>query len=70
MRPEPSNWDETLSEKNFHEIVNEDADMYDKIKPIPADDDNMVNSIMTIVRNHISEVWSRPESQSSQASAD
>ena len=60
MRPEPSNWDEALNENNFHEIVNDDADMYEQIEAIPADDDNMVNSTMTIVRNHISEVWSPP----------
>ena len=55
MRPEPSNWDEALKENNFHEIVNDDADMYEQI-----DDDNMANSIMTSVRHHISEVWSPP----------
>ena len=44
MRPEPSNWDEALKENNFHEIVNDDADMYEQI-----DDDNMANSIMTSV---------------------
>ena len=32
MRPEPSNWDEALNENNFHEIVNDDADMYDQIE--------------------------------------
>ena len=49
-----------MNENNFHEIANDDADMYEQIVAIPTDDDNMVNSIMTIVRNHISEVWSPP----------
>ena len=60
VRPEPSNWDEALNENSFHEIVKDDADMYEQIEAIPADDENMVNSIMTIVRNHISHVWSPP----------
>ena len=41
MRPEPSNSDEALNENNFHEIVNDDADMYEQIDAIPADDDNI-----------------------------
>ena len=40
--------------------MNDDADMYDQIKAIPADNDNMVNSVMMIVRNLTSEVSSPP----------
>ena len=49
-----------MNENNFHEIVNDDVDMYEQIEAIPSDDDNMVNSIMTIARNHVSEVSSPP----------
>ena len=50
VRPEPSKLDGALKENNFHEIVNDDADMYEQIEAMPSDDDdNMVNSIMTIV---------------------
>ena len=40
--------------------MNDDADMYEQIEAIPSDDHNMVISIMTMVRNHISEVCSPP----------
>ena len=34
--------------------------MYDDIEAVPIDDDNMVNQILTIVKNHVSEVWAPP----------
>ena len=49
-----------LDEDNFHEIVNDDEQMYDDIEAVPIDDDNMVNQILTILKNHVSEVWSPP----------
>ena len=46
-----------LDEDNFHEIANDNEQMYDEIEAVPINDDNMVNQILTIVKNHVSEVW-------------
>ena len=40
-----------LDEDNFHEIVNDDEQMYDDIEAVPIDDDNMVNQILSIVKS-------------------
>ena len=32
--------------------------MYDNIDAVPVDGDNMVNQILAIIKNHVSEVWS------------
>ena len=53
-------WNRQLDEDNFHDIVNEDDQMYDDIDAAPVDGDNMVNQILAIVKNHVSEVWSPP----------
>ena len=49
-----------LDEDNFHDIVNDEDQMYDDIEAISVDGDNMVNQILAIAKNHVSEVWSPP----------
>ena len=44
----------------FHDVVNQDQDMYDAIDSIPNDQDDMVNCIIATVQKHVSEVWSPP----------
>ena len=56
----PASYEDMLNEKNFHDIVNQDQDMYDAIDAIPNDQDDMVNSIVAAVQKHVSEVWSPP----------
>lgn len=53
-------WNQQLDEDNFHDIVNEDDQIYDDIDAVPVDGDNMVNHILAIIKNHVSEVWSPP----------
>ena len=60
MDRNPTTWDERLMENDFHEVVNADDDMYDAIEAIPMDQENMVNHIIGIIHNHVSEVWSPP----------
>ena len=57
---EHKTWDEILDENIFHDIVNDDTDMYAEIESLPGDTDNMVAKIIGIVQNHVSEVWSQP----------
>ena len=57
---ETMSWEQILDENNFHDIVNDDADMYAEIDSLPGDTDNMVAKIIGIVQNHVSEVWSQP----------
>ena len=45
-----------LDEDNFHDIVNDEDQMYDDTEAISIDGDNMVNQILAIVKNHVSEV--------------
>ena len=53
-------WEQALAENNFHDVVNEDSDMYAEIENLP-DYDSMVAQIIAIVsKNHVSEVWSPP----------
>ena len=40
--------------------MNNDAEMYDASEDIPPDSDNMAGQVMSIVQNHVSEVWSVP----------
>ena len=49
-----------MEEDNCHDVVNEDDQMYDDIEAVSVDGDNMVNQILSIVKNHVSEVWSPP----------
>ena len=51
-------WNQQLGEDNFHEIVNEEDQMYYDIEAVPVDGDNMANQIHSIIKNHVSEVWS------------
>ena len=53
-------WDDMLNENNFHDVVNNDEEMYAAITDVMNDDHDMVNQIIGIVQNHISEVWSPP----------
>ena len=46
---------------NFHEVVDEDLkerEMYDDIRSIPSDNEDMVSSIIAVVQRHVTEVWS------------
>lgn len=49
-------WEEILDENKFHDIVNDDADMYAEIESLPGDTDNMVAKMIGIAQNHVSEV--------------
>lgn len=63
MEPEADarmHWEDILNENNFHEIVNDDEEMYNAIENIPATDIDMASQIIGIVNNHVSEVWSQP----------
>ena len=66
MAPAPStetetmSWEEMLDENNFHDIVNDDADMYAEIESLPGDTDKMVAKMIGIVQHHVAEVWSQP----------
>ena len=51
-------WNERLQEDNFHEVVNEDDQMYDAIEAVPIHRNSMVNQVLAIVKNHVSEIWS------------
>ena len=53
-------WNAKLEEDDFHDIINDEDQMYDDIEALPAEDDNMVNQILSIVKNHVSEIWSPP----------
>ena len=57
----PTSYEHMLNENNFHDVVNQDQDMYDAIDAIPIDQDGMVNSIVATVQRHVSEVGHRPE---------
>ena len=57
---EPMSYEDMLNESNFHDIVNEDEEMYRQIDDIPDDDSNMINAVISIVQNHVSEIWSPP----------
>ena len=43
-----------------HDIVNDDEEMYGEIGDVSIEDQDMVNQIIGIVQNHVSEVWSPP----------
>ena len=58
--PPNMTWEQITEENDFHDVVNNDAEMYDAIGNIPSDSDNMADQMMSIVQNHMSEVWSVP----------
>ena len=45
---------------NFHDLVNQDQNMYEAIDAIPNDQDDMVSAIIATAQRHVSEVWSPP----------
>ena len=53
-------WEDMLHENNFHDIVNDDEEMYGEIGDVAVEDQDMVNQIIGIVQNNVSEVWSPP----------
>ena len=53
-------WEERLAESDFHDVVNDDSDMYDAIDNIPDDADSVADQVMAVIQNHVSEVWSPP----------
>ena len=52
--------EDILNENNFHDVVNDDTEMYDAIDSIPLDADGMADQVMAVVQNHVSEVWTPP----------
>ena len=54
----PISHEDMLDENNFHDIVNQDQEMYDAIEAVPMGSDDMINSIIATVQRHVSEVWS------------
>ena len=55
--------EDILMENNFHDVVNSEAkddDMYEEIRSIRSDSEDMVSSIIATVQRHVSEVWSPP----------
>ena len=49
-------WNERLQEDHFHDVVNEDDQMYDDIEAVPMDGDNMVNHMLAIVKTCVGTV--------------
>ena len=62
-------WEDELDENSFHDIVNDDSEMYDAIDGIPLDADGMADQDMADVQNHVSEVWSPPRVKNWQVSS-
>ena len=58
--PRQLSWDELLEENDFHDIVNDDAEMYNDIEEIPIDSGDLADQVMAVMRNHVSQVWSQP----------
>ena len=55
--------DDMLMENNFQDVVNSeirDDQMYDEIRSIRADSEDMISSMIATVQRHVSEVWSPP----------
>ena len=59
LQKPPMSYEDMLEENDFHDMVNQDQEMYDAIEAIPTGDD-MVGSIIATVQKHVSEVWSPP----------
>ena len=53
-------WEDILNENDFHDVVNDDSEMYDAIDSIPLDADGLADQVMAVVKNHVSEVWPPP----------
>ena len=51
---------ERMLENDFHDVVNNEDIMYDNIEGIPMDSEYVVNQILNVVKNHVSEIWSPP----------
>ena len=45
-----------MEEDDFQDIINEEDQMYGDIEAVSVDDDNMVSQILSIVKNHVSEI--------------
>lgn len=58
-QPKQMNWEEILEEKDVHDVVNNDSDMYDAIEEIPMDSEVVADQV-AVAQNHVSEVWSPP----------
>ena len=54
------NWEDALDENSFHDIANDDSEMYDAIDSTPLDADGMADQVMAVVQKHVSEVLSQP----------
>ena len=52
----PASWDDMLNENNFHDMANNDEETYTAINEIPNNDHDMINQIIGIVQNHVSEL--------------
>ena len=60
MDPPGMTWEQIMEENDFHDIVNNDAEMDDAIENIPSDSDDLADQVMSVVQSHVSEVWSVP----------
>ena len=58
--PRQLSWEDMLSKNGFHDIANDDEEMYDEIEDIPIDSGDLADKLMAVVKNHVSEVWSQP----------
>ena len=56
----PMSWEQMLDERNFHDVVNADDQMYTDIDDIPMDSVDLTERIIGVIQNHVSEVWPQP----------
>ena len=45
-----------MLEDDFHDVVNNEDLMYDSIEAIPTDSECVFNQVLTILKNHVSEI--------------
>ena len=57
---EPMTWEQMLEEQNFHDVVNADDEMYQEIDDIPMDSEDIADRMISVIQNHVSELWSPP----------
>ena len=56
----PMTWEECMDENDFHDLVNDDSNLYNELDDIPMDDVDLVGKMIAIITNNVSEVWSPP----------
>ena len=53
-------WEQRLEEHHFHDVVNSDDQTYQDIDDIPMDSEDVADRMISMIQNHVSEVWSHP----------